>query len=133
MYSAVAAVSMEHWLTIGTDWVKIVGAAAAFVIGLQQYRNGQKDKNRAEAWKRREFIAAQIKDFEDDPKIQLSMAMLDWSGRKLCFQSNDCDKPKVIEVNDPLLCAALLPHTTTGGFRPDEMIIRDCRILSKPT
>ena len=88
--------------TFITDCIKIVGALIVFGIGLQRYLKAQK-------WKRGEFIAAQIKEFEADSKVQLCMAMLDWNDRKLCFQSDDCEKPRLIRVSDALLASALLP------------------------
>lgn len=108
-----------HFASFVTDCIKILGAVIVFAIGLQRYL-------KAEKWKRGEFIAAQIKDFEADRKIQLSMAMLDWSNRRLCFQSDECDKATLIKVNDALLSSALLPHTVAGGYYSDEMTIRDC-------
>jgi hypothetical protein len=54
------------------------------------------------------------------------MAMLDWNDRKLCFQSDDCEKPRLIQVSDALLAGALLPHQAAKGYYPDEMAIRDC-------
>jgi hypothetical protein len=105
--------------TFITDCIKIVGALIVFGIGLQRYLKAQK-------WKRGEFIAAQIKEFEADSKVQLCMAMLDWNDRKLCFQSDDCEKPRLIQVSDALLAGALLPHQAAKGYYPDEMAIRDC-------
>jgi hypothetical protein len=102
-----------------TDWLKISGAIAVFSIGLWQYWKAQK-------WKRREFIAAQMKDFEADKKIQLTMTMLDWNDRELYFPSEVGDKPIVIKVDETILCSALLPHEYAGGYSKDEARIRDC-------
>jgi hypothetical protein len=106
-------------LTLATDWVKILGAVVVFGIGLQRYSQAQK-------WKRGEFIAAQIKDFEADRKIQLMMTMLDWSDRELYFPSDTGKDPIAIRVGDALLCSALLPHNNASGYYPNEMTIRDC-------
>ena len=62
---------IEAWKLL-TEWAKLIGAVAVFGIGLYQYAQAQK-------WKRREFISSQVKEFEADKKIQLSMTMLDWS------------------------------------------------------
>ncbi len=84
------------------------------------------DIHRHKKWKRGEFIAAQIKDFEADRKIQLMMTMLDWSDRELYFPAETGKDPIAIRVGDALLCSALLPHNSTSGYYPNEMTIRDC-------
>jgi hypothetical protein len=105
--------------TLITEWVKIVGALVAFVIGIQQYL-------RAQQWKRREFLAAQIKDFESDRKVQAALTMLDWSGRRIAFFPDIATTAFVITVNDPLLCSALVPHEAVDGYLTHEALIRDC-------
>jgi hypothetical protein len=106
-------------LTLYTDWIKIAGAAAAFGIGIYEYMRAQK-------WKRREFLAAQIKDFESDRKVQAALTMLDWSGRRVAFFPDTATTPVVITVNDLLLCLALVPHKAVEGCRTYEALIRDC-------
>lgn len=106
-------------LTLATDWAKILGAIVVFAIGLQRYSQAQK-------WKRGEFIAGQIKDFEADRRIQLMMTMLDWNGRELYFPSEAGKDPVPIEVDDALLSSALLPHVAAKGYYRNEVMIRDC-------
>ena len=101
------------------DLLKLIGALIVFGIGLSQYRQAQK-------WKRREFIAAQIKDFEADRKIQLTMAMLDWQDRELFFPIDKSKEPFPIVVTDSLLCSALLYHEDAASYPFEEQIIRDC-------
>src|SRR5277367_1315826 len=66
--------SFSHWMEI----IKIVGAGLAFWIGLRQYR-------RNEVWKRLEFVAAEMKNFYDDPAVKTAMTMLDWRKKKLAL------------------------------------------------
>lgn len=66
--------SFSNWIEV----IKIVGAGLAFWIGLRQYR-----KN--EAWKRLEFVAAEMKTFYDDPAVKAAMTMLDWRKKKLAL------------------------------------------------
>ena len=108
----------SEWLKIYTDWVKIGGALVVFIIGLWQYTRAQK-------WKRREFIAAQIKDFEADKDIQLVMIILDWTDRKLYFPSVSGGNSIEVRVDDQLLCSALLPHEAASRYSADEVMIRD--------
>src|SRR5437016_1241176 len=58
------------------DLLKLLGAITVFGLGLYQYAQAQK-------WKRREFVAAQIKDFEGNKDIQIMMTILDWTDRKV--------------------------------------------------
>jgi hypothetical protein len=58
-------------------------------VGLYQYVKAQR-------WKRREFIAAQIKDFEADKKIQLAMTMLDWNERTLTFPTETGERKRLV-------------------------------------
>jgi hypothetical protein len=101
-----------------TEWAKILGAFVIFLVGLYQY-------TRAQTWKRREFIASQMKDFEADKGIRATMKMLDWHDRHITFPSDIGDNPVVIRVDELLLCSALLPHDNAGQYSADEAVIRD--------
>lgn len=101
------------------DALKIIGALGVFGVGLWQYY-------KAQVWKRREFIAAQIKEFEADTRNRLMMLALDWSDRKMTFPTDDGKDMVTIEVTDELLCGALLHHEHANGFFRNEVIVRDC-------
>jgi hypothetical protein len=118
------------------------GAAAALIFALIQYKRG-------EQWKRTEFIANEIKDFESDPAIQNALLMIDWGERKLnLFLVSEPKSGDLIKVSREVQWKALLPHplkrahpeyqastpsgaeTTdankgSGRFRPEEAKIRD--------
>jgi hypothetical protein len=68
------SVSLSNWIEI----LKLLGAAAAFWIGLNQYR-------KSEAWKRLEFVAAEMKAFYDDTAVKLAMGMLDWRKKEVAL------------------------------------------------
>jgi hypothetical protein len=68
------SVSFSNWIEI----LKLLGAATAFWIGLNQYR-------KSEAWKRLEFVAAEMKAFYDDPAVKLAMGMLDWRRKEVAL------------------------------------------------
>lgn len=104
---------------LATEWAKILGAVVAFGIGLWQYAKAQK-------WKRREFIAARVQEFESDRKVRLAMTMLDWTDRELYFPSEASDQPVALKVNDALLCSALLRHPLAKRYPKGEEMIRDC-------
>jgi hypothetical protein len=102
-----------------SEWAKIVGAAIAFLIGLKQYIIAQK-------WKRGEFVASQIKDFEADPKIQAALTMLDWTDRPVLLLSNKTGVTSPEIVHEHTLQLALLPHSPVDGFSDTQASIRDC-------
>ncbi len=68
------SVSFSNWIEI----LKILGAAAAFWIGISQYR-------KSEAWKRLEFVAAEMKSFYDDAAVKLAIGMLDWRKKEVAL------------------------------------------------
>src|ERR1700730_8293626 len=47
------------------------GAVVAFVIGLLQYKRG-------EYWKRSQFLAQEMREFFEDPKVENGRSMIDW-------------------------------------------------------
>jgi hypothetical protein len=102
-----------------TEWVKIVGGLLAFAVGLQRYTVAQR-------WKRREFIAQQIRDFEADMKIEAVLTMLDWTDRPIQVRSNKSGRMLNLVVNERLLQISLLPCSPQFGFTDEEAAIRDC-------
>lgn len=52
------------------------GTILALAFGLRQYK-------RAEQWKRGEFIAKEMKDFESSPVIRNAMLLIDWGERRV--------------------------------------------------
>jgi len=100
------------------DVLKLIGALTVFALGLYQYAQAQK-------WKRREFIAAQIKEFEANKDIQIMMTILDWTDRKVYFPSEAGGDPVELRVDDQVLCSALLPHEAAGRYDRYEVLIRD--------
>ena len=103
-------------------WISVVGIAAglaAFVAGLRQYIIGQQ-------WKRAEFVAAQIKEFEAYVGAGIAMTMLDWNVRTIqLFPSEEEPTKQWVNVNDKILAAALIPHTQRPNFTHEEAAIRD--------
>jgi len=91
------SVGFSNWIEI----LKILGAAAAFWIGLSQYR-------KSEAWKRLEFVAAEMKAFYDDATVKLAMGMLDWRKKEVALfkyrGENDFDR---VVVDYALVASAL--------------------------
>lgn len=81
------------------------GAIAAFVFALMQYR-------RSEQWKRVEFIANEIKDFESDAVIQNALLMVDWGKRRInLFLVDKPTNDDLVNITREVQWKALLPHT----------------------
>src|SRR5712691_11440775 len=60
------------WLTMGG----LLGTGAALIFGYLQYQ-------KADRWKRAEFLAKEMKDFFGDPDVQNVLLMIDWSPRRV--------------------------------------------------
>ncbi len=81
------------------------GAIAAFIFALMQYR-------RAEQWKRVEFIANEIKDFESDAVVQNALLMIDWGKRRInLFLVANATNDDLVTITREMQWKALLPHT----------------------
>ena len=91
------SVGFSNWVEI----LKILGAAAAFWIGLSQYR-------RSEAWKRLEFVAAEMKTFYDDAAVKLAMGMLDWRKKEIALYKYRGENDFAREVVDYAIVASAL-------------------------
>jgi hypothetical protein len=99
--------------------VKIAGAVAAFVIGLAQYRKAQR-------WKRAEFVAGEVKDFNALSEVRNAKRMLDWTTRYVdLYPERDDPEERRVRVTDDVLIAALKPHSRVKRFSPDGARIRD--------
>lgn len=81
-----------------------IGAILAFSLAIIQYRKSAR-------WKRMEFIANEIKEFEADPIIQNALMMIDWGRRKinLYLVSNPTEE-NFKTVTRTVQWKALLPH-----------------------
>jgi hypothetical protein len=104
------------------DYVALLGVIAgliAFIVGLIQYV-------RAQLWKRAEFVAKEIKEFESKRDVQMTMQMLDWNLREFkLFPEKKPGEQKVL-ITDEILSSALVPHEERiGGFNEVEVCIRD--------
>jgi hypothetical protein len=82
----------------------LVGAVAAFTLAVIQYL-------RAEKWKRIEFIAKEIKEFESDPVIQNALTMIDWGIRRINLYNVPTPKEEdFVKITREIQWKALLPH-----------------------
>ena len=80
------------------------GTITALLFGVFQYR-------RSERWKRAEFVAKEVKEFESNPVVRNALLMIDWGVRKvnLNFVPNE-QFDNYIEVTREMQRKALMPH-----------------------
>lgn len=115
--------NFENSLQIIDLFLKAIGGITAivlFFIGLRRYTKEQK-------WKRKEFVAKEIKEFHENKMNRNAMLMLDWDTRgiELYPEHPDYEKRNVL-IGRKELAKALLPHhNLTFRFNQDEAIIRD--------
>jgi hypothetical protein len=103
-----ATMNFQNKLAVFQLFVSILGfggAVAAFVFAIVQYKRGEK-------WRRTEFLAREIKEFESDPTIQNALLMIDWGVRKInLFLKSDPKDSDLIKITREVQWKALLPHT----------------------
>lgn len=91
----------EHRLAI----VTAAGAALAFLFGLHQYQ-------RAEQWKRTEFLAGEMEKFFADKTIRNALTMIDYAPRRInLYHTEDLPRDEYPRITRPIQSAALLLHT----------------------
>jgi hypothetical protein len=96
----------------------VLGGIVAFSVGLWQYRNAQR-------WKVLEFVAKEIKEFEQYPAVSNAMMMLDYEGMEIeLFPERKEAKQRVVEVREPLIVSSLIVKQQRD-FTDRELVIRD--------
>jgi hypothetical protein len=97
----------------------LLGAAAAFVVGLMQYR-------RAQHWKRVEWVAQEMKSFLDDPLVQAALLMMEWGSRRIpLYPDRQEEKDRYVPLTNEDVAKALILHDDRpDGFSDLEVDIR---------
>lgn len=93
----------------------LLGAAVAFAVGLFQYR-------RAQAWKKAEFLAGEMKDFFENLRVQRALLLIDWGVREIDLLENQPDGHNCVRVTREIQTSALRPHILLGGAGSDPEI-----------
>jgi hypothetical protein len=111
---------MEDLFKILMTTISTIIALAVFIKGLIEYVKAQK-------WKKAEFVANQIKEFNTDANVRLAKLMLDWENREVKLFP---EKEPII-ITEELLLNALTPESYKlrgeqhVGFSEEEAKIRD--------
>lgn len=82
---------------------------------------------RAQRWKRFEFVAQQIKEFNTDPQIRKVMTLLDWQDREIELFP-DRNSNKIVLVTNDLLISSLYPDdfgAHQSGYTEEQARIRE--------
>jgi hypothetical protein len=90
-------------------------AVVAFVVGSLQYQKAQR-------WKRAEFLAAEMKGFFADPDISNVLTMIDWAPRRVnLYHIADTELRHYPKITRRIQIEALEPHTKrqSGGSSVD--------------
>jgi hypothetical protein len=93
--------------------VSILGFGAVLItllFGFIQYR-------RAERWKRGEFIANAIKEFESNPTVRVALLLIDYGRRRInIFQIDSLSDQEGVRITRGIQWRALLPDTLKKDF-----------------
>jgi hypothetical protein len=117
----------EHSIHLAELFLKIMGVSGAiiiFLIGLFRYRKDQ-------TWRRQEFIAKEIKEFQNDSAVKNVMLMLDWEIRYvLLFPDRPIVENRYVRVDADLFLSSLAtsPQNLKNNrayYKEEEVAIRD--------
>jgi len=111
------------------------GTVAAAILAVRTF-------GRTEEWKKTEFLAREMKEFFDNPRVQNAFTMIDWGARDIKLFDESSENKGRVPVTRMIQVHALLPHTffntasdveksgdgVTGShsYTPDQAAIRDC-------
>jgi hypothetical protein len=120
---------MEGLLTALQDELAALGPGntiglVGVTVGVITAIKGLIEYDRAQRWKRGEFLASEMKAFHSNPSIRKALFILDWSDRKVeLFPDRPDPETRYVLVEDPLLESALTPSSKL--YSDEEIAIRD--------
>ncbi len=79
--------------------------------------------SKAQKWKKSEFLAKEIKEFNNDSDVQNAFLMLDWNNIDITTSNINVEETKKIYFNDRLFENSL-KHHKEKTFTPEEAVIR---------
>src|SRR5260370_999282 len=99
-----------------------------YIRGVEQNERSIKDQQLAQTWRRKEFVAHNVKKFMSSRSAKLCMQVLDYTERRVeLFPEEKCRDKRYVKVDRRLLGASLMWHDIKGrsGFGPPLVAIRD--------
>ena len=79
------------------------GTFIAAVLALQSFKRNEK-------WKKAEFLAKEMKEYFDDPKVQKALQMIDWGRRRIQLLESSAQNDGKVIVDRRMQISALRPH-----------------------
>ena len=112
-----------HSLKIADLSAKIIGGLSALIIFIIGFKRYKKDQD----WKKKEFVAKEIDNFDKNPFVKNAKLMLDWGKRDIeLYPDNPEYSKRFASIGRSDLAKALIPHKNIGRkFNNDETAIRD--------
>jgi hypothetical protein len=89
---------------------------------------------RSERWKKAEFLAREMKDFFENPRVQTALTLVDWDLRRVKLLDDKARDEGYVIVDRMMQASALRPHVffgrtsdevAQGRFTREEAAIRD--------
>lgn len=118
------AIEVEQLAALLTA-LTMLGGATAFLMGLLQHQGGIAQYHHAEKWRRREFLAREMKEFFADPTIRNALLLVDWGGRRINIDHDD----KLSREHWPYIVRA----QQTAALHPHTVVPRNADIAKAPT
>ncbi|MEP7375907.1 MAG: hypothetical protein ABI675_21100 [Chitinophagaceae bacterium] len=113
--------------------IGLIGTLSVAIIAITTYQRNEK-------WKRAEFLAREMKEFQEKRPVQNTFKLIDWGSRSIPLLSEDAKDKVTREIQ----VHALLPHTVVNKkqgsdaeysglhadnagsyYKPEEVAIRD--------
>jgi hypothetical protein len=101
------------------DWIALGGLLSGVIVfggGLWQYAKTQR-------WKRAEFVASLVKDFESRAGVRLAQTMLDRNSGEVDLFPDASPSKRAASVTDDIVRVALTPDTKKSSYNEKESAI----------
>lgn len=108
---------MYNNLELATKIGAVLISLLVFIKGIHEYTKAQR-------WKKGEFVAKEIKEFQNDFDIKRAMILLDWNCKELDLRPNEIEGKTKFIFTDDLLKSALQTHRNITTFSLEEVVIK---------
>ncbi|MDP4270410.1 MAG: hypothetical protein Q8909_09845 [Bacteroidota bacterium] len=96
-----------------------------FVVSLIALIKGVYEYQKAQKWKKAEFVSKEIKEFFSDFDVKRALLMLDWGNNEIDLRPNEIARKKKLEFDDKIIEAALKTHLEVDdGFTEEEALVK---------
>lgn len=117
--------SICHQITHDADLILkilgLLGGIIVFTIGSSQYKTAQR-------WKKSEFLAKEMNDFNNNEDVMRAMVMLDWTQAEIFLYEeerlNELKEKTELSFDNKLLEFAFSDHIQIKDFKDEGFVIR---------